>query len=576
MKRVRILGKIIPKLSFSKELFFRFSVTFVLILLTCIASLLDNHGIYDLRKVIFFLIIATTLSAGVTLFLEDKEYSFVQKTALFGGGIVLAFVGIFLYENIFLILFLGAVLPLSFSQFLFKESTSESYFLASANLLIVTTFALFSVSILWLGLFAIFQSLSYLFEVRFYYFSSDIYIIIFTLIFPTLLLQDIKKVEDFKQKTIPHIEPLSFLIRGILVPLVLVYVIILYAYFGKIIIFQELPRGGLAWMILVFMVICLGTKILLLTLKEKQKVTLLFDQYCFHLLIVPIIFLYIAIFTRVSQYGFTEERFLVLFASLWISTVALLYIFYKNINLKHIFYLLSVGILIVSITPLNPTQVSANSQIKRFKKLLKKHNILQNDKIVPLKKQPTKPQRAQFSSLSYYIFSNKVAKKKVQELLHVELQEPNSLFKLLNIKPLKSYRENHSELSFSYDKNVAFYTGGYDYAFDITYMINGSRQEYLYSSGKGVSISLKEGVLSAVFEQVHQISFDLNRLLESLKSENIDEIDENNYEKVILVKEAKRFTPKVKLHIKELLISEDKDSPPKVEAISAYLLFSYK
>lgn len=203
-----------------------------------------------------------------------------------------------------------------------------------------------------------------------------------------------------------HAPPqLAFLLNWILAPLVLVYMLILYAYIGKIAVMQEMPRGVLSWMITIFGGVGILTYVTGWPLRQQGGALLrAVYKVFFPAMILPSFVLFFAIWQRIDQYGLTHERYMVVLAGIWLMGLALAYTI-RRWPLKHIYISLAVLLVLAAYGPLSALSFSAWSQYARLEAQLVKHGILVDGKIVKLEEGdsllPTKDRSDISSSISY-------------------------------------------------------------------------------------------------------------------------------------------------------------------------------
>lgn len=177
---------------------------------------------------------------------------------------------------------------------------------------------------------------------------------------------------------------LAFVLNWVLAPLVLIYSLILYAYLGKILITQEMPRGILAYMITIYGVVGVTTYLSGWPLREAGGPLLRFVyKFFFPALIIPVVMLFVSIGLRIEQYGVTPQRYMIVLGALWLGILAVLYTV-RIPPLKTIMMLLAALFVIASIGPLSVLSVSVWSQKMRLETLLAKNNILVNAQITPV------------------------------------------------------------------------------------------------------------------------------------------------------------------------------------------------
>ena len=174
---------------------------------------------------------------------------------------------------------------------------------------------------------------------------------------------------------------LKFFTQFILIPLLIIYVVILYFYCLKITINWELPRGWVSYLVLAYSIVGIFALLLVHPLhKEKAKSwIILFSKIFYYTLIPLIVLLFVAIFTRVLQYGYTEARYFVLLISVWLTTVVFYFIFFKRATIKFIpISLFAFGVIALIFPYFNAFSVSKRSQENELKQILSNNKLLVN------------------------------------------------------------------------------------------------------------------------------------------------------------------------------------------------------
>ncbi len=189
---------------------------------------------------------------------------------------------------------------------------------------------------------------------------------------------------DFLEKDGNYPVVLKFFTQFILIPLLIIYVVILYFYTIKIVINWELPRGWVSYLVLAYSIVGILALLLVHPLKQLKVKSwiVVFSKVFYYTLIPLIILLFTAIFTRVLQYGYTEARYFLLLISLWLTTVVFYFILFKKDTIKFIPISLFIFGLFALIFPyFNAFAVSKRSQEKELTQVLTKNNLLVNGKI---------------------------------------------------------------------------------------------------------------------------------------------------------------------------------------------------
>ena len=164
----------------------------------------------------------------------------------------------------------------------------------------------------------------------------------------------------------------------ILLPVVVLYLLIFYAYELKIIITWQLPEGFVAWMTLYYSAVGLLVYFLLhyLYITKATKISTLFGRYFFYSELPVIVLLFVAVYRRTADYGITENRYFLWVSALWLLGISLYMIFIKGKSFRPVLVSLACVALLSVVGPWNAFNVSQYSQTRRFEKLLAKQEWL--------------------------------------------------------------------------------------------------------------------------------------------------------------------------------------------------------
>ncbi len=192
----------------------------------------------------------------------------------------------------------------------------------------------------------------------------------------------------------------------VLMPLVLIYLVILYIYGFKIAINGVLPIGWVSNLILAFSVVGMLALLLLHPLSEnhENKWVNRFTRGFYISLLPLLVLLYIAAFTRINTYGFTELRYALLALSIWLTGITIFMIVTKNKYIWVIPVTLFFTVVFVFFMPkLNLFSISKESQKQRLHSLLKSNKMLSNqDKLLaPLTSLPDSISSEMYSISDY-------------------------------------------------------------------------------------------------------------------------------------------------------------------------------
>ena len=168
----------------------------------------------------------------------------------------------------------------------------------------------------------------------------------------------------------------------ILLPLLILYLAILYVYGTKILLFWSWPSGLVSYLIIFVSIIGILTFLLIYPYSNKKEnswIKTISKAYYFVLLPL-IVILFIAITMRINDYGITISRYLIFMLGVWLSVVCIYFIIGKN-NIKFIPISLSAMLIAISFGPWGMFEVSERNQVTRLEEILEQHNILQDGKI---------------------------------------------------------------------------------------------------------------------------------------------------------------------------------------------------
>ena len=258
-----------------------------------------------------------------------------------------------------------------------KKDEEEKYF--QSVIVDKTVTILFSV-VLFLGLIAVFATIDGLSLIKL---DSNIYIetwlfvvFVFSVMF---FLSKLKKVDESLENYEIH-KIFKFLIYFIVIPLITTYTGILYVYFGKMLITRSWPQGLVSHLILWYTIFSLFIMIMVTPMAKKDSVARVFKKY-FPFASLPLLVLSIvSISKRISQYGVTPSRYFVVLLAMWLIFCMVSSIFKARLSV--ILISLITVVYISVFTPVNNRRITLMSQNKRFEKILVKHGLLKDGKLV--------------------------------------------------------------------------------------------------------------------------------------------------------------------------------------------------
>ncbi len=319
---------------------------------------------------------------------------------------------------------------------------------------------------------------------------------------------------------------LKILGQYILMPILIIYLLILYAYGLKILISWELPTGWLTWLTLIYSGVGLLTYFLLhrLYLTNDNRGAVLFGKYFFFSEIPLIILMFIAILRRVSDYGITENRYFILLIALWMLGITVYMLLTKGKSFRPVLLSLAIIGLLSVVGPWNAFNISTKSQYKRLEKLLTENGLLQDGKYQSGKAAAVVDSAAfvEIKEIVTY-FSSEKNVKDIQPLFAADiskLKEDNGTYYFVEIL-FDSVKMNNNKISFNLYEDCcneisAIDIAGYDYLITYNYYMHG---EGHVDEEEQLGYSLKNkgaGIIELVDKKRVLKQFDLNKMVSTM------------------------------------------------------------
>lgn len=313
----------------------------------------------------------------------------------------------------------------------------------------------------------------------------------------------------------------AVIVKYILVPLLLVYTAILYAYAVKIGIDGALPKGRLGPMVLAYGAI--GSLTVLFawpTRKTGGPLVKLFWRHWFWLTLGPVALMFLAAYKRIDQYGVTEERYLVVLAGIWLVAMAIWYLFSRQArDIRILPASLCLLLLVSSLGPWGAVGLSVSSQKSELAQLLEANGRLKDGRVVTVDATLPLKEGDRAASILRYLqrheqlgivadwFSDagenpfaagQTSDQKVQKLARL-LGAP--------IRPLALTAAQH--LDFRATRAASFALDGYDQVIGPV-VISGAREAIVTGSDEGpIKTVLKSGTVEVLTSDGEKVVFDL-------------------------------------------------------------------
>ena len=191
----------------------------------------------------------------------------------------------------------------------------------------------------------------------------------------------------------------------ILFPLVLIYLVILYAYMAKILIAWDWPQGWVSRLILGFATTGIFSLLLLYPIREQaENIWIKTTSRWLYVVMIPlVIMLLLALWRRISEYGITEGRYIAIILGFWLGIIVVYFILSRTKSIKAIPVSLCILALFISFGPWSAFSVSEKSQVDRLQDFLTKNDILVDSRVQKAPATVPKDDVLQISSIIAYL-----------------------------------------------------------------------------------------------------------------------------------------------------------------------------
>ncbi|WP_299430771.1 DUF4153 domain-containing protein [uncultured Maribacter sp.] len=318
----------------AESAFKRFPITLVWSILGslyCISIIGDSSLdlFEDKSSVLLTLSLGISWLIGIQFFVEQFKN---KKKWLWLKVVVLALLGLFywyypsvyhytqnpIYLTRFFLYLIAGHLFVLFAPFLVKWDKNAYWNYLNLTGVAITRSLFFS-GILFLGLVLALVAIDALFDItikgeRY----GQLFIFCIGIVNTWIYLADFPK-NVIQNTTIQFNKAIEVLVKYILIPLVILYLLILYAYSAKIVIEWKLPKGWVSYLVIALSVLGYVIQIIINPIQKNIKSWTINRFFpWFYFLLIPLnILLFVAIFRRINDYGITENRYFVLAIAIW-------------------------------------------------------------------------------------------------------------------------------------------------------------------------------------------------------------------------------------------------------------------
>ncbi|MDR7132446.1 hypothetical protein J2X69_004813 [Algoriphagus sp. 4150] len=358
--------------------------------------MIELNAEQDLRHINLLL----TFGLGIPLyfcidvFAEKKNFTLLQRSISWSIGLV--FLGLiymsFPSEDTFTntrvpyirytIYNLAIHLMVSFLPYIGSDN-QEGFWNYNKNLFIRLVTGIYYSSVIFIGISLALLAVNALFEVNIKEETyAQLFVVTYAIFNTWFFLAGIPKIFDSELSLEDYPKALKIFTQFILIPLLLVYLCILYFYGAKIIFTGDWPKGIVSYMIIAISVLGIFTNLLLYPYHQWKESGWIkkFHRGYYVFLIPLIILLFLAIGIRIQDYGLTVNRYIITLMGIWLGLISIYYSLGKR-NIKLIPLSLALVMLFSSFGPWGMFGLSELMQRNRLAKILTEHNILVQNKI---------------------------------------------------------------------------------------------------------------------------------------------------------------------------------------------------
>lgn len=208
-------------------------------------------------------------------------------------------------------------------------------------------------------------------------------VVIFLLLNATIILSKFPLKYCEENLKIKWLTPFKFLFTRIIAPLFLIYGSILLLYIIKVVVLKTIPNNIITNLILWYGL--LSVVVLFVSKTVQDKFIKIYDKVQPLILLILSGMMFYSIGIRISYYGITEGRYMVVMGGIFIVISMIYYLFFNKKTYITIPTTLLILTLISSVGPVSAYNISKIDQKNRLEKMLIEENLLVNGEIKPQK-----------------------------------------------------------------------------------------------------------------------------------------------------------------------------------------------
>jgi hypothetical protein len=286
----------------------------------------------------------------------------------------------------------------------------------------------------------------------------------------------------------------TLLVTWVLVPVVAVYLVILYLYIARIAATAVLPSGEIAPMVGGCAAIAAIAHYLAFPLRATGASWVRFyHRHLFRLLLAPVLVLAYAVWVRIAAYGFTEMRYTLALLAVWLLVLTGHGVLWPAQRLALFPAILCGALLLGSFGPWGAIAVSERSQVGILHDLLGQSGILVEGRVAPAATEPDRVTAQRIGSVIAYLYDTG----KRDAVLPWFATPPatwNDALAAMGVRYIAEW-EDPGSISFWARADEATAVRGFDYWSSLSLYEGGTQT--LTVGGTTIALTLRQSVLEA-------------------------------------------------------------------------------
>lgn len=471
-----------------------------------------------LARIAMILALSIPISLSIKLFFERNEDEKYFKLIIYNtiGALLLILYYVFLLKDLRMVettRYIGVSL-ISYLCFIFIPCLSKK---GELEMYVITLFTGFFTTfiytlVLYGGLSAILFTIDKLLGIKIqgkiYYYTWLLVVFLFAVAY--FLSTVPSRTQKLLYKNYPKL--LRILLLYIVMPLLTAYTIILYIYFGKIIITAHWPIGLVSHLVLWYSVIVVIVLFFITPILSENNWAKTFLKIAPKIILPLLIMMFVSIGIRINAYGVTENRYYVVILAFWVFCIMLYFSLKKELRNILIPISLSVVTLISIFGPVSSYSISKYSQNNKFEKILLSNNMIKDGSIQGSNK-ISKEDKAALSSILDYFNRNHSLNNVKYLPNNFKIQDMSNVLGFSYENPI--YESPYGR--FYYMRNLSEGSvdiSGYDNLFDMRIMTEGKK--VASNSPLDASYDPSSSIAKISYNGKNIYSKDLNTFLEDM------------------------------------------------------------